>query len=131
MKKIFSLHKKSADTKISADLHFISICICLKFILQDEKKHLTNPCVYCIIFIVGDSVKFSRSPFTPISPYIRRHSQVVRQRSAKPLFPGSSPGVASMRNLPFYAGNRKMGGLIFLSEIRRKIRRWVLFGYYE
>ena len=25
----------------------------------------------------------------------RRHSQVVRQRSAKPLFPGSNPGVAS------------------------------------
>ena len=24
-----------------------------------------------------------------------RHSQVVRQRSAKPLFPGSNPGVAS------------------------------------
>ena len=26
---------------------------------------------------------------------MRRHSQVVRQRSAKPLFPGSNPGVAS------------------------------------
>ena len=26
---------------------------------------------------------------------LRRHSQVVRQRSAKPLFPGSNPGVAS------------------------------------
>ena len=27
---------------------------------------------------------------------LRRHSQVVRQRSAKPLFPGSNPGVASI-----------------------------------
>ena len=26
---------------------------------------------------------------------LRRHSQAVRQRSAKPLFPGSNPGVAS------------------------------------
>ncbi len=25
----------------------------------------------------------------------RRHSQVVRQRSAKPLYPGSNPGAAS------------------------------------
>ncbi len=25
---------------------------------------------------------------------VRRHSQVVRQRSAKPLSPGSNPGVA-------------------------------------
>ena len=28
-------------------------------------------------------------------PLLWRHSQVVRQRSAKPLFPGSNPGVAS------------------------------------
>ncbi len=39
---------------------------------------------------------------TPVSRSIvfrelrmRRHSQVVRQRSAKPLFPGSNPGAAS------------------------------------
>ena len=34
------------------------------------------------------------------SPVIRsmwRHSQAVRQRSAKPLFPGSNPGVASKK----------------------------------
>ena len=30
-----------------------------------------------------------------ITPLIRRHSQVVRQRSAKPLFSGSSPLAAS------------------------------------
>ncbi len=29
-----------------------------------------------------------------------RHSQVVRQRSAKPLFPGSNPGVASISVQP-------------------------------
>ena len=29
-----------------------------------------------------------------------RHSQVVRQRSAKPLFPGSNPGVASISVKP-------------------------------
>ena len=31
----------------------------------------------------------------------RRHSQVVRQRSAKPLFPGSNPGVASNKKGTF------------------------------
>ena len=31
---------------------------------------------------------------------IWRHSQVVRQRSAKPLFPGSNPGVASISVQP-------------------------------
>ena len=34
---------------------------------------------------------------------IRRHSQVVRQRSAKPLCPGSNPGGASKRkNVHFF-----------------------------
>ena len=32
--------------------------------------------------------------------HLRRHSQVVRQRSAKPLFPGSNPGVASISAQP-------------------------------
>ena len=32
----------------------------------------------------------------PDRQFLWRHSQVVRQRSAKPLFPGSNPGVASI-----------------------------------
>ena len=40
---------------------------------------------------VDGSNPFARSIFLSK----RRHSQVVRQRSAKPLFPGSSPGAAS------------------------------------
>src|SRR5262249_18830217 len=32
----------------------------------------------------------------PRGPWLRRHSQVVRQRIANPLFPGSNPGAASM-----------------------------------
>ena len=40
----------------------------------------------------GHEVKIHR-----VRNFIRRHSQVVRQRSAKPLFPGSNPGGASKR----------------------------------
>ncbi len=40
---------------------------------------------------VDGSNPFARSIFLSEG----RHSQVVRQRSAKPLFPGSSPGAAS------------------------------------
>ena len=33
------------------------------------------------------------------------HSQVVRRRSAKPLFPGSNPGVASKNEFPMRTGD--------------------------
>ena len=36
------------------------------------------------------------------APISWRHSQVVRQRSAKPLFPGSNPGAASRKKGWFY-----------------------------
>ena len=40
-----------------------------------------------------------------------RHSQVVRQRSAKPLFPGSNPGVASNLKHGGYSQVVKTAGL--------------------
>ncbi|MFR8310436.1 MAG: hypothetical protein ACLVD4_08765, partial [Negativibacillus sp.] len=44
------------------------------------------------------------------------HSQVVRQRSAKPLFPSSSLGVASKRPVPIW--NRSFFYVfLFLAEI--------------
>src|SRR5204862_1320849 len=36
----------------------------------------------------------------PRVPLLRRHSQVVRQRIANPLFPGSNPGAASIARDP-------------------------------
>ena len=44
------------------------------------------------------STKRARSEKTIVSAiFIRRHSQAVRQRSAKPLFPGPIPGGASKK----------------------------------
>jgi hypothetical protein len=45
--------------------------------------------------VVAGSSPVSRSIFLPSVQYRGRHSQVVRRRSAKPLFPGSNPGGAS------------------------------------
>ena len=45
-----------------------------------------------------DLVNIRRAP--KASTIKRRHSQVVRQRSAKPLSPGSNPGVASKIKSP-------------------------------
>ena len=44
---------------------------------------------------VASSSLVARSMFCPAA--LRRHSQVVRQGSAKPLCPGSNPGVASKK----------------------------------
>ena len=54
-------------------------------------------------------------PYTEISLYgFRRHSQVVRQRSAKPLFPSSNLGDASKKS------SNPIGLLDFLSKPTKK-----------
>ena len=44
-------------------------------------------------------MRFPHSPLGKVN--IRRHSQAVRPRSAKPLFPGSNPGDASNKKRTF------------------------------
>ena len=43
------------------------------------------------------STKRARNEKNRVRNFIRRHSQAVRQRSAKPLFPGPIPGGASKK----------------------------------
>ena len=72
---------------------------------------------------------------------LRRHSQVVRQRSAKPLFPGSNPGVASnmvgivkwLRQrvvAPLCVGSNPTIHPIYMNErtlgYRQAVRQWIL-----
>ena len=72
---------------------------------------------------------------------MRRHSQVVRQRSAKPLFPGSNPGVASnmvgivkwLRQrvvAPLCVGSNPTIHPIYMNErtlgYRQAVRQWIL-----
>ena len=49
--------------------------------------------------LVSRSTKVPMCRLRGVNVSTRRHSQVVRQRSAKPSFPGSNPGGASKVNL--------------------------------
>ena len=53
-----------------------------------------------------------------------RHSQVVRHRSAKPLFPGSNPGVASRIKTSLYR-------LVFLCFLLENQYFWGIILHYE
>jgi hypothetical protein len=67
------------------------------------KNFLTYNCIMGNIFAMVEGVEekcyFSTKNHTS---EIRRHSQVVRQRSAKPPSPGSNPGVAFV-NIPLFS----------------------------
>ena len=93
----------------SNPIQVASLFLGYAFVAQLVEQRTENPRVVGSIPTEGTICGFSssgRAPpcqgggseFEPRNPLqLRRHSQVVRQRSAKPLFPSSSLGVASIR----------------------------------
>ena len=73
-------------------------------IAHPVERHLAKVEVASSSLVARSIVKYSRgclqiAPATVL--YRRRHSQVVRQRTANPRFPGSNPGDASRKGTSF------------------------------